>query len=73
MTNNDLKILKITNQNFKDKEFEEIDELIYEFNNGSFKISNWIEFKIFANKIILLMQAESFFWIYNFFIFFFIH
>ncbi len=52
LTNNDLKILKITNDSFKDREFEEIDELIYEFNSGGIKISNWIEFKIFANKII---------------------
>ena len=52
LTNNDFKILNITNQSFKKKEFPAIDELIYEFNNGSFKISNWIEFKIFANKII---------------------
>ncbi len=52
LTTNDFKILNITNQSFKNKEFPEIDELIYEFNNGSFKISNWIEFKIFANKII---------------------
>ena len=36
----------------KNKEFEEIDELIYEFNSGGIKISNWIEFKIFTNKII---------------------
>ena len=52
LTTNDFKILNITNQNFKNKEFPEIDELIYEFNNGSFEISNWIEFKFFANKII---------------------
>ena len=35
-----------------DKEFQEIDDLIYEFNSGSLKISNWIEFKNFMNKII---------------------
>ncbi len=52
LTNNDFKILKITNEYFKNKEFEQIDELIYEFNSGGIKISNWIEFKIFANKII---------------------
>ena len=52
LTTNEFKILKITNENFKDKEFEGIDELIYEFNSGGIKISNWIEFKIFANKII---------------------
>ena len=52
LTNNDFKILKITNDSFKDKEFQQIDELIYEFNSGGIKISNWIEFKIFANKII---------------------
>ena len=52
LTTNDFKILNITNQSFKNKEFPQIDELIYEFNNGSFKISNWIEFKVFANKII---------------------
>ena len=45
-------ILKIVNENFKDKEFNEIDELIYEFNNGGIKISNWIELKNFTNKII---------------------
>ena len=38
-------ILKIKNLN-------KIDELIYEFNSGGIKISNWIEFKIFTNKII---------------------
>ena len=52
LTTNDLKILNITNESFKNKEFPEIDELIYEFNSGSVKVSNWIEFKIFANKII---------------------
>ena len=52
LTNYDFKILKIVNENFKDKEFSEIDELIYEFNSGGVKISNWIEFKIFANKLI---------------------
>ncbi len=52
LTSNDFKILNITNESFKNEEFPEIDELIYEFNNGGFKISNWIEFKIFANKII---------------------
>ena len=52
LTTNEFKILKITNDSFKDKEFEGIDELIYEFNSGGIKISNWIEFKIFANKII---------------------
>ena len=52
LTNLDIKILKIINDNFKDKEFEELDNLIYEFNSGAIKISNWIEFKIFTNKII---------------------
>ena len=47
LTTNEFKILKITNESFKDKEFEEIDDLIYEFNSGGIKISNWIEFKIF--------------------------
>ena len=52
LTNNEFKILKIVNDNFKDKEFQQIDDLIYEFNSGGFKITNWIEFKIFTNKII---------------------
>ena len=52
LTNPDFKILKIINDSYKDKEFSEVDELIYEFNSGGIKISNWIEFKIFANKII---------------------
>ena len=52
LTNSDVKILKIVNDNYKEKEFDQIDELIYEFNSGALKISNWIEFKIFANKII---------------------
>ena len=52
LTNYDFKILKIINDNYKDKEFREVDELIYEFNSGAIKISNWIEFKIFTNKII---------------------
>ncbi len=52
LTNSDLKILKIINENYKDKEFSGIDELIYEFNSGALRISNWIEFKIFTNKII---------------------
>ena len=43
---------KIVNENFKDKEFNEIDELIYEFNSGGIKISNWIELKNFTNKVI---------------------
>ena len=52
LTNYDFKILKIVNENFKDKEFNEIDELIYEFNSGGIKISNWIELKNFTNKVI---------------------
>ena len=36
----------------KIKNLEQIDELIYEFNSGGVKISNWIEFKNFTNKII---------------------
>ena len=45
-------IIKIINDKYKDKEFQEIDNLIYEFNSGGLKISNWIEFKNFTNKII---------------------
>ena len=52
LTNSEFKILKIVNNTFNNKEFQEIDDLIYEFNSGSIKITNWIEFKIFANKII---------------------
>jgi len=52
LTNSEFKILKIVNLNFKDKEFQEIDDLIYEFNSGGIKITNWIEFKLFTNKII---------------------
>ena len=52
LTNSEFKILKIVNNTFNDKEFQEIDDLIYEFNSGGIKITNWIEFKIFANKII---------------------
>ena len=52
LTNSDFKILKIVNDSFKDREFDQIDDLIYEFNSGALKISNWIEFKIFTNKII---------------------
>ena len=52
LTNSEFKILKIVNSTFKDKEFQEIDDMIYEFNSGGIKITNWIEFKIFANKII---------------------
>ena len=52
LTKSDFKILKIINDNYKGKEFDQIDELIYEFNSGAIKISNWIEFKIFTNKII---------------------
>ena len=52
LTNSDFKILNIINDNFKNKEFKRIDDLIYEFNSGGIKISNWIEFKIFTNKII---------------------
>ena len=37
LTNSDFKILKIVNDNFKDKEFQEIDDLIYEFNSGGIK------------------------------------
>ena len=36
----------------KIKNLKKLDELIYEFNSGAIKISNWIEFKIFTNKII---------------------
>ena len=52
LTNSDFKILKIINDSYKENEFEQIDELIYEFNSGGIKISNWIEFKNFTNKII---------------------
>ena len=52
ITNSEFKILKIINDNHKENEFEQIDELIYEFNSGGIKISNWIEFKNFTNKII---------------------
>ena len=52
LTNSEFRILKIVNSTFKDKEFQEIDDMIYEFNSGGIKITNWIEFKIFANKII---------------------
>ena len=52
LTNSEFKILKIVNSTFKDKEFQEIDDMIYEFNSGGIKITKWIEFKIFANKII---------------------
>ena len=52
LTTSEFKILKIVNENFKNKEFQEIDDLIYEFNSGGIKITNWIEFKIFTNKII---------------------
>ena len=52
LTNSEFKILKIVNDNFNEIEFDKIDELIYEFNSGALKISNWIEFKIFTNKII---------------------
>ena len=69
-----LKILKITNENFKDREFEEIDELIYEFNSGGIKISNWIEFKIFCKQnYFFLCRLSHFSRIYNFLIFFFSH
>ena len=57
LTNSDLKILKIINDNYKEDEFEQIDELIYEFNNGGIKISNWIEFKNFINKIISIYSG----------------
>ena len=58
---------------FKENEFEQIDELIYEFNSGGIKISNWIEFKNFTNKIIsILFRLNHFFWVYKFFITFFI-
>ncbi len=57
LTNSDLKILKIINDNYKENEFELIDELIYEFNNGGIKISNWIEFKNFINKIISIYSG----------------
>ena len=52
LTNDEFKILSIKNERFENKEFQEIDELIYEFNSGGIKVSNWIEFKNFANKII---------------------
>ena len=52
LNRNEFKILNITNEKFKNKEFADIDELIYEFNRGAIKITNWIEFKIFANSII---------------------
>ena len=52
LTTSEFKILKIINENFKDKEIQDIDDLIYEFNSGGIKITNWIEFKIFTNKII---------------------
>ncbi len=52
LTNSEVKILKIINDRYKDREFDQIDELIYEFNSGALNISNWIELKKFTNKII---------------------
>ena len=52
LNNYDFKIIKIINEKYKNKGFQAIDDLIYEFNSGSLKISNWIEFKNFTNKII---------------------
>ena len=52
LTNLDIKIIKITNEDFKNKEIKEIDDLIYEYNSGGIKVTNWIEFKNFTNKII---------------------
>ena len=68
LTNYDFKIIKIINDKYKDKEFQEIDNLIYEFNSGGLKISNWIEFKNFANKIIssysgwIIFLGSTIFW-----------
>lgn len=49
-------VIKIINININDKNDDEVidrlDDLIYEFNSGGIKISNWIELKSFTNKII---------------------
>ena len=54
LSNLDFKIINIKFDNNIHKDQESIDDLIYNFNNGSIKITNWIEFKNFTNNLISL-------------------
>ena len=54
LSNLDFKIINIKFDNNIDENQESIDDLIYNFNNGSIKITNWIEFKNFTNDLISL-------------------
>ena len=54
LSNLDFKIINIKFDNNIDENQESIDDLIYNFNNGSIRITNWIEFKNFTNDLISL-------------------
>ena len=53
LTKNNIKIVNIVIPELKgDVPNEKLDNLIYEFNSGGIKVSNWIELKNFTNLII---------------------
>ena len=56
-TNLDLKIINIKFDNNNHKSYDDIDNLILNYNNGLIKVTNWIEFKNFTNELITLYSG----------------
>jgi len=56
-TNLDLKIINIIFDNNNYKSYDDIDNLIFNYNNGLIKVTNWIEFKNFTNELITLYSG----------------
>ena len=51
-SNFDIKIFFISINNEKPEVNDNLDNLIYSFNNGSIKVNNWISLRSFINKIL---------------------
>ena len=52
LTNYETKIFNISVNDEKNENNEILDNLIYDFNNKSIKVNNWISLKSFVNKIL---------------------
>ena len=57
LSNLNFKIINIKFNNNDYKSYDDIDNLIYNYNNGLVKITNWIEFKKFTNELITLYSG----------------
>tara|TARA_B100000989_G_C19351172_1_gene389164 strand:- start:32 stop:709 length:678 start_codon:yes stop_codon:yes gene_type:complete len=57
LSNLNFKIINIKFNNNDFKSYDNIDNLVYNYNNGLVKISNWIEFKKFTNELIMLYSG----------------